>query len=259
MANCDKNIPDYIVLPKEGGGVPGPPGPPGPQGPPGIGELPVPATDVSVTNPGYANAQEIFDELLYLQIDINNFDATKELYEIGESISSLGFNWSLNKSDIISQVIIGAHNENGAELGITTRNYTITFSPDLSTTSTFGLRVDDGKNTTIKNKTINFINGIYFGNSVNPGTIDSNFIKSLNRVLQSEKSYNFTSNAGNNVYVWYANRVALGIASFKFGGFTGGMEPPIIISFTNSSGFTEDYYVYRSTNPQIGVVNIEVS
>jgi len=262
MADCNNNVPDYIVLPGTGGGsgTPGPVGPAGPQGPPGVADLPLPAEDVSVV--GHApitNVQEAIDFLLYVTPVINSFTATKSTYELGESISALGFNWALNKTDITSQVITGPHVESGDELGVVVRSSTLTFSPNLETSSTFTLTVNDGTTIAAKNKNINFFNGVYNGNAVIPAVIDSNFINSLTKKLQSSRSSSFTSNAGANTYVWYAHAKSQGIASFKFGGFDGGMEAPSTISFTNSKGYVEDYYVYRSTNPQIGVVSVIVT
>jgi len=259
MTDCDTTVPDYIVLPGQGGGVPGPIGPAGPQGIPGIGVLPVPASDVSVTNSGYSTAQEVFDFLLYVKIVINSFLATKTIYEIGESILSLGFNWTLNKTGITSQIITGSHVESGNELGIVVRNTTATFSPALIAATTLTLTVNDGDNIVVSNNTINFYSGIYYGNSIPPTVIDSNFILSLTKKLQSGRGNSFTSNAGVGIFVYYTNKVSLGIANFNFGGFDGGMEPPVTVSFTNSKGFTEDYYVYRSTNSEIGVVNVTVT
>ena len=154
MAECDNNIPDYIVLPGQGGGVPGPEGPPGPQGPPGAGTVPLPAEDVSVTNPGFANAQEIFNYLLYLPIAINSFNANTSTYETGTTIAALGFSWSYNKSTIISQTLTGPHNP--IILGTTERSATVTFTPALASSSTFTLTVDDGTQVAIRNKNVNF-------------------------------------------------------------------------------------------------------
>ena len=42
-------------------------------------------------------------------------------------------------------------------------------------------------------------------------------------------------------------------------GFAFAMESPETVSVTNASGYTENYYVYRSTNPNLGAVNVEVS
>lgn len=256
MANCDTNIPDYIVLPNQGSGTVGPEGPIGPQGPPGDVSA-VPAENVTVTNPGYNNAQEIFDFLLYIPLEINSFVPATSIYEIGTTIVSLGFTWTLNKTEIISQTLTGVHVP--IVLGIVERGATVSFSPALGVSSTFTLTVDDGTVVAVSNTNINFYNGIYYGNAPLPVAVNSNFINSLSKNLQAGRDYNFTSNAGEDVYVWYAHKKSLGIANFVAGGFTGGFEAPSTVSFTNASGYTEDYYVYRSTNPQIGVVSIVIS
>lgn len=254
--DCDNNVPDYIVKPNEGAGTPGPAGPTGPQGPPGVGVLPVPAVDVSVTNAGYSNAQEIFDDLLYVLVAITSFIANTTVYEIGMTISSLGFTWTYNKNPIVSQTLDGPHEAIG--LGVGDRSANVTFSPNLAVTSNFTLEVDDGVNTVSSIKTVSFLNGVYFGDAAD-GTVDSNFVLSLTKNLQTSRNYTFSSTAGAGVYAWYAHKVSLGVASFTVGGFSGGFEAPVTISFTNASGHTEDYYVYRSTNPQIGPVTIIVS
>ena len=256
MAECDNNTPDYIVLPSEGVGTPGPAGPTGPQGPPGIGTLPVPADDVSVTNPGYSTAQEIFDDLLYVPIAITSFAPNTSIYEIGVTISQLGFNWTYNKNPIVAQTLTGPHD--AIVLGITERSATVDFTPNLGTTSNFTLGVDDDEGSTQSVKTVQFINGIYYGDAP-AGAVDSAFILTLNKNLQTAIAYNYSSTAGVDVYAWYAHKKSLGVATFTVGGFEGGFNAPTTLSFTNASGYTEDYYVYRSTNPEIGPVTIVVS
>ena len=256
MAECDNNVPDYIVLPSQGVGTPGPEGPIGPQGPPGDVSA-VPAENVTVTNPGYNNAQEIFDFLLYIPLEITSFVPATSVYEIGTTIVSLGFTWTLSKSEIISQALTGVHLP--IVLGIVERGATVNFSPALGVSSTFTLTVDDNTTVAVSTANINFYNGIYYGNSPLPISINSNFINSLTKNLQAGREFDFISNAGVDEYVWYAHKKSLGVANFVAGGFTGGFEAPSTVSFTNASVYTEDYYVYRSTNPQIGVISIVVS
>ena len=256
MAECDNNIPEYIILPSEGVGIEGPAGPPGPQGPPGIGELPVPADDVSVTNDGYNTAQEIFDALLYVPIAISSFSPNTSVYEIGVVITALGFTWTYNKSPIVSQTLTGPHD--AIVLGISERAATVNFTPNLGATSNFTLQVNDGVNSVQSVKSVQFINGVYYGDAP-AGAVDSAFLLTLNKTLQTGLNKTFSSSAGVDVYAWYAHRKSLGVATFTVGGFEGGFNAPTTLSFTNASGFTEDYYVYRSTNPEIGPVNIVVS
>ena len=256
MAECDNNTPEYIVIPTEGVGIPGPAGPTGPQGIPGIGELPVPEEDLSVTNDGYNNAQEIFDDLLYVPIVINSFVPNTTIYEIGVVITALGFVWTYNKSPIVSQTLTGPHD--AIVLGIGERNATVNFTPNLGVTSNFTLQVNDGVNSVQSVKSVQFINGVYFGDAP-AGTIDSAFLLTLNKTLQTSIGKTYSSTAGVDVYAWYAHKKSLGVATFTVGGFEGGFNAPTTLSFTNASGHTEDYYVYRSTNPEIGPVTIVVS
>jgi hypothetical protein len=51
----------------------------------------------------------------------------------------------------------------------------------------------------------------------------------------------------------------MGTRSFKVGGFDGGFTLYDTISFTNASGYTEEYYVYRSDNAGLGQTSVTVS
>ena len=95
----------YIIVPIQG--VPGPIGPIGPIGPPGESvQLPIAAEDISVTNLGFSNQQDLNDYLLYVPIIISNFSTPVDIYEIGSVVTSLTFNWILNR-DPVSQTLTG--------------------------------------------------------------------------------------------------------------------------------------------------------
>jgi hypothetical protein len=250
----------YIIAPLQG--IPGPQGPQGPQGPPGeAAQLPIAASDISVTNPGYANLQEVLDFLLYTAIEINSFTATQDVYEIGVTITSLTFNWSLTY-DPISQTLTGP-SITPPTLTSTSRNSTVAVSNlqgvNPGDSYTYTLQVNDGTNTPSRNELIYFYNGVYVGDAVIPGAVDSAFINTLNKTLQLTKTRTWTSNASGSEYTWAAWRTALGTATFQVGQFIGGFEAPVTVSHTNSSGYTEDYYVARSTNPDIGPVTITMN
>jgi hypothetical protein len=244
-------------------GVPGPQGPTGPQGPAGPGvELPLPASDISVTNPGYANLQELLNFLAYVPVTINSFDAALTVYEIGSSISNINFIWNLSANPA-SQSISGP-NLTPPSLAVTDRNITAVLSSPLvpsvvGSSYDYQLSVYDGYATVIDTVSLTFLNNVYFGDAPAPGAINSAFINTLSKALQSNRSRVFDSNAGASTYAWFAHREALGTAVFSVGGFIGGFEAPVTVSVTNSSGFTENYKVYRSTNPNIGPVTITVA
>lgn len=259
MAECNDNK-RYIIAPLQG--VPGPQGPQGPQGPPGESvTFPIAASNISVTNVGYANLQELLDFLLYTPIVITNFAATQDIYEIGSTITSLTFNWTLNYNPV-SQTLTGP-SITPPTLLVTDRNTTVAVSNlqgvNPGDEFSYILTANDGTASPTATEKIYFYNGVYVGDSVIPGAVDSAFINTLNKTLQLNKTRTWTSNASGSQYTWAAWRTALGTATFQVGQFIGGFEAPVTVSHTNASGYTEDYYVARSTNPDIGPVNITIS
>lgn len=63
--------------------------------------------------------------------------------------------------------------------------------------------------------------------------------------------------AGASEYLLFAFPTRLGTVTFWVGGFEGGFESPETVSVTNSGGFKEDYYVWRSTNLNLGATVVE--
>jgi hypothetical protein len=226
--------------------------------------LPIPAEDISVTNPGFTNAQEVFDYLLYVEQLITSFGLTPQsVYEIGAVVTALNWIWTLNKDPLIQEIT--GDNITPITLGPSDRSASAIPSPNIfgsavGDTFSWTLEADDGTLQPTATTVMTFLNGVYWGDGAIPGLIDSAWIKAtLTKALQAGRGRNFTSNAGVGEYAWYAHRTALGTASFVAGGFPGGFEAPIVVSFTNFEGFVENYNVYRSTNPAIGPVDIEVS
>jgi len=58
-------------------------------------------------------------------------------------------------------------------------------------------------------------------------------------------------------YMLFSFPKRLGIPTFWVGGFEGGFESPETVSVTNVNGWTEDYYVWRSTNANLGATVVE--
>jgi len=260
-SNCGCG-PETIIVYTGAAGVPGPQGPPGPAGP-GV-TFPIEASNISVTNAGYANLQEVIDYLLYIPLTINSFSTAVVNYLIGTSVSSLTFNWSLSKAIVpgISGTISGV---NLAPVTITTSPTVGILSAPLNpgvvgTSYAYQLAVTDSTLSPVANTSINFYNNVYFGDSTIPGILNSSFVTSLSSAIQPGRSRTINSLAtGLTTYAWYAHRSALGTATFSVGGFPGGFNSAVVVSVTNSAGFTENYNVYRSTNPAIGPVTIDVS
>ena len=261
--DCEKEV---ILIPGVGG-VPGPQGPAGPQGPPGPGAtFPIPAVNISVTNVGYLNLQEVIDDLLYVDMLINSFAISNfpgGIVEIGSSVSTLQFSWTVNKLPV-TQTLSGPNIVTGNTTPGTvtaTKPVSPALKPGSTGTSyTYTLLVSDDVLSPTRTATLTFLNNLYWGDAAAPGSIDSAFVNTLTKGLQATKNKIFVSNAGANVYAWYACRSVLGTPVFEANGFEGGFElAAAAVSVTNASGFAENYDVYRSINPEIGPVTIFVS
>ena len=99
------------------------------------------------------------------------------------------------------------------------------------------------------------------GCAAKPAIIDSGFIKGLTTSVgwaSSRQKFTKTIDCPSGKYIWYAYPARLGGSMFKVGGFQGGFEPVQTVSFTNDSGYTENYYVYRSTNAGLGTAEVQV-
>lgn len=244
-------------------GIPGPIGPMGPQGPAGSGtSYPIAASNISVTNSGYSNLQQVLDFLLYIPLTLTSFSSTNPVYLIGTTVSTLTFNWVFNK--IFTSGSISGFNL--TSLALTTSPQVASLSSPLNpsvvgTSYVYTITATDSTNTPTGNTSISFYNNIYFGDSVIPGSIDSTFINSLTSSIQANFIKTIISNAtGSTTYAWFASRSALGTPMFTVAGFPGGFTlVASSLSVTNSVGFTEIFNVYRSINPAIGPVTIQTT
>lgn len=129
----------------------------------------------------------------------------------------------------------------------------------VNTDTQFTLTATDEKGTiTTSEKWLYFYNGIYYGAAAQPTSIDSAFVLSLSKELRSDKKPNFAVDAEENQYIWYCLPQRLGTCIFNVCGLDGGFDLVDTISFTNASGYTEDYYIYRSDNASLGSTTVRV-
>jgi hypothetical protein len=104
---------------------------------------------------------------------------------------------------------------------------------------------------------LSFLNKIYYGKAV-VGTVNSAFVLALTGELKSNRTKSFSLTTGASEYIWFASPVAYGLPSFKTNGFNGGFDLNTTFSFTNASGHAESYYVFRSTNENLGLTAVDV-
>ena len=139
------------------------------------------------------------------------------------------------------------------------------FSSDFTfTRNTYGasvgftLTAKKGLLTRTGGTTLMWLQNIYWGVGSAGGATEA-FIKALaGHELAGSKSKTFTVNAGVGQKIYYAFRAAFGTATFFVSGFEGGFLAPHTIPVTNAHGVMENYYLYESVNPNLGVTTVTV-
>lgn len=180
------------------------------------------------------------DALEYKPISISSFTASPTVAEMGSNVN-VALSWSLNKA---------ATSQNIGGVPVTGASYTM---QNVTQNTTWQLNVSDGQTNANKTASIAFQNGVYYGVAS-----DLSSVTSLTKVLSGTKSRTITVNAGAGEYIIYAIPKRLGTVEFYVSGFEGGFDEPVEQDLTNESGYTEPYFVYKSTNANLGVTTVEV-
>lgn len=221
--------------------------------------------DSTLSTPGMAAdakaVGDILGDLLYKPISISSFTVSPTQAERGSTVSSVTLNYSLNKVPTTLKLdnVDQSLNQSGT---IQLTGQSITSDKTYTLAATDSGSPNSAATTSTKTAKISFLNTAYWGTAAAPGTINSAFLLGLsNNKLASAKSSvsSFSVNAGVDNYIWFALPVRLGACNFTVGGFSGGFSSRTTISHTNASGYTEDYYVYKSDNAGLGSVTVGVS
>ena len=177
-------------------------------------------------------------DLKYNPIEITSFSHNLPTQELGAVVSTVTLAWALSKAPVSLML-------DGATVDPTLREKTLT-GLEIAKTKTFTLTATDERGASAsKTTSISFYNGIYSGAAAAPASIDSAFILGLTKTLTGTKNRTVKINGGDGLYAWYAYPKRLSKSLFNIGGFDYEWELETI-SFTNSLGYTEEYYIYRS-------------
>lgn len=205
-------------------------------------------------------------DLEYVPIEVSNFRITTPengIARMGSTVSSIIFAWAVN-SIPVSQKLSGTGITGTLDIDTDDRSTEVSVSLTSNGTYTMTAKGDSSPShpsgsTNSKTCTLYFYNDVYWGVAAS-ATVDSAFVRGLsNSVLSGSRARTVTVNATSGKYIWYAVPTRLGTCSFNVGGFDGGFESPQTVSVTNASGYTENYYVYRSTNASLGNTTVKVS
>lgn len=205
----------------------------------------------------YHNVGEALDDLIYtvyyVAPSIKSFTTVPSIldWEIGSTIPKIDFAWSLNKK-VLRQTL--------TEIPLTEGDRSASYDKPISANKTFTLTVADEQKSASASKTFRFMPKVYCGVAEDNGVYDSDFILGLGGSLKTSKVGTYSLNIGNNQFGWISVPKSYGaIKKVNIGGFDTELVDCGIVSLTNASGYTQDYYLYKTPNSNLGSISMVVS
>lgn len=189
--------------------------------------------------------KKIVDDLNYKPIAINSFTNNKNTVEIGSTVTDVTLTWAYNKKPKSAKL-----DNEVLDVNLTTKTLA---GQSIKTNKTWTLSATDERDKTVtKTTAVTFLNGVYWGVAENTLNPDTGFVLKLTKGLQANKAKTFTVTAGEGQHIYYALPTRYGEVTFNVGGFDGGFTKVKTIEFTNASGHTESYDIYKSDNANLG-------
>ena len=218
--------------------------------------------DIAYTNDQYpkmATVADALDQLLYVNPAVSTFTSSSAFgdYEIGSTVSNPRLNWSFNKTMTNQNLKVGGTTIDLDNPEVREYQYT----GDITSNTTFTISGNDNKlKSCSRTGTFNFKHKRYFGVAEVPAEYNSDFILGLTGkefcTGRTKSAFSLTAGAGQ--YMFYCFPATYGTPTFNVGGFDGGFELAATIDFTNASGNTTSFVIWKSENANLGTQSIIV-
>lgn len=209
------------------------------------------AADAKATGDRFATLEKNVADLMYKVISITGFSNNIGTVELGSTLDNVTLSWAFNKTPT-ALTLDGMEQAVDAE-GAVLKELGLTAAKTWKLVAT-----DERGATASKTTSVSFLNGVYYGVGAARDAYDSAFILGLTKTLRGSKLSSFTVDAGEGEHIYYCLPKRYGTCAFTVGGFDGGFDLMATIAFQNASGYSEDYYVYRSTNAGLGATTVGV-
>lgn len=145
-------------------------------------------------------------------------------------------------------------------VGPTASVASVSYPASPGDTQAFTLNATNGTSSPTSTITFTFINYVFWGvSTVASGYTESDIEGLASSTLLNTRSQSRTISASTGEYLIFSWPTRLGLGTFTVNGFSGGFQSPETVSVTNSLGYTENYYVFRSTNSNLGSVPVVVT
>ena len=202
--------------------------------------------------------RKLIDDLAYTAIAFVSASATNATNEIGSTVTGTAITWSFNKEPKTQTIKFGS--EAAEVLDKTIRSKTYSEKTITSNTSIVIMATDERDAQASRTLNITFQPRAYWGVAQNKEFYDSADILALSEsALTNTRTRNINVNAGEGEHIIYTIPSSFGTPTFKINGFEGGFVKVGTINFTNASGYSQNYDVYKSVNPNLGSTQVVVS
>lgn len=208
--------------------------------------------DISTTTQFITSVSSDFNVIngelsLYTPPKILSFSNDIGTVEIGTPVTTIIFNWTLNK-DVASQSL--SSGIGNIPPGIST--YTLT-NTNISPNTSFTLSINDGLNSISASTSILFLPRVFWGANASSQLSTSQIIGLSHSALASGFSLSTIYDCSGGQYPYYVYPVAFGLPNnVHVGGLSYSDWSYSVTQFTNTFGYTQPYYVLRFNGIQTG-------
>lgn len=215
---------------------------------------------VLISTDGTITKRKLRDSDILPDFAVSTFSVGSSTALVGSTVTTPSFTATYNDT-VDSAVLTDNYGTASATLNSPFTSFSSTGSFVKNTPGqsvTFTLTAISSGYTATKTTNITWYNYRFYGVSAS-GAATESFIESLTAELSNSKSKTLSVTAGIGQKIYYAYPTRLGTATFTVGGFEGGFNLLDTISVTNSSEYTENYYLYESTNANLGATTVVIT
>ena len=202
--------------------------------------------------------RQLVDDLAYTAIAFISASATNSSNEIGSTVRETVVTWSLNKEPENLTIKFGSEAAESLDKSARSKSYsgkTITSNTNIVITAT-----DERGAQASRTVSITFQPRAYWGVAQDKESYENADILALSgSALTSTRARTINVNAGEGEHIIYAIPSSFGTPTFRINGFEGGFVKVGTIDFTNASGYSQNYDIYKSVNPNLGSTQVVVS
>lgn len=211
---------------------------------------------------GVADWRPILARYIIAAFDILSFSITSSTQEVGQSLVAPAFTATYNRSPTTAVLTNNSDSESKNVISTpTTFSSSNTFTKTANNaTVTFTLSCSENGDTDTAQSTIAWRPRVYYGASATVIDTQAEILALASSALQSSKATTITVTAGSGEYIWYVIPSSYGTPVFTVNGFSGGVSLTSSgVSVTNTYGNTQNYDIWRTDNPSLGLTTLVIT